>query len=420
MNTTQRFNIETIVGSVVGGVWQFPKLIANNRSWQIMVGLLRGTTNVPIADLAQTIPDTVIAYHQVIHGMHKLQTSAQFTHTAKNVDRANYASPLIVALTKAAALYAKQLAKGYSIGGVEGFMYLPMKIHKFDKFSSKITYPAEVTAKCDGLDVMFARARVRINVCGIANNAAADILPGDVFAYSPTKKFYYGPRVTAIGRDLAQLFNSHPTAVVNGELYYHGKSLEDINSDIRAIDNQQFFQLYVFDVYLPDAPNMPYCDRMYLLRGIIRPSPLVQFVPAVMVADKQAAYLVAQAFVAQGYEGGVISNLVSLYRTYIDKVVRSFDKQKIVTFDSAEFRIKGFADGRGKHAGIIKWVLETTAGGEFKANYADCSEAFQREMLDKVRGNPAAYIGRLMTVRYRGVTKYGIPKFAKAIAIRDE
>jgi hypothetical protein len=401
-------------------VWQFPKLAANNRSWQIVVGLMRGQVSVPVTDVSQDIPAAVTAYHQVTHGMHTLQQSARFAHTAKNVGRANYASPLVVALTKASTLYSKQLAKGYSIGGIEGAMYLPMKIHNFAKHGDKIKYPAEVTAKCDGLDVMFARAAARIGVHGSANNAAADILPGDVFAYSPTKKFYYGPRVTAISGDLQPFFGKFPAAIVNGELYCHGKSLEDINSDIRAIDNQQFFQLYIFDVYLPDMPDMPYSGRLALLREHIRASPLVQFVPAVIVADMSAAFLAAREFVAQGYEGGVISNLAAAYRAHTDKVVRSFDKQKIVAFDSAEFRIKGFDSGRGKHAGIIKWVLETAAGDEFRANYADCAETFQREMLSRVRANPGDYIGRLMTVRYRGTSKYGIPKFAKAITIRAE
>jgi hypothetical protein len=423
MNTTQRFNPAAVIGSLVSGKWIFPRLAAGERIWQISVGLVRGSaaTEVPITDIMQPIPDTVAAYHQVEHGMHKMQQSARFMHTAKNIGRANYTSPLIVALTKASSLYNKQLSKGYSIGGIEGRMYLPMKIHKFDKHAAKISYPAEVTAKCDGLDVMFARACAEITISGMANRVAGVVPCGGVFAYSPTKKFYYGPRVDAIGGELRPFFDKFPAAVVNGELYRHGRTLEDINSDIRASTNQQFFQLYVFDAYFPDVPDMTYTRRLAILHDCIAESPLVQFVPHCRADTKAAALDAAQNFVAQGYEGGVISNLAGTYRAYIDKVVRSYDKQKIVAFDSDEFRIAGFmSDGRGKHAGIIKWVVETPAGKEFRVNYADCPEAFQREMLVRVQAAPAEYIGKLLTVRYRGLTKYGIPKFAKAIAIRAE
>lgn len=423
MNTIRQFDIASLIGNLVGGMWQFPQLISSGRKWQISVGLLRNNEPIPIADISSAIAPNIAAYHQVVHGMHKMQTSARFAHTAKNVGRANYASPLVVALTKATALHRKQVAKGYSIDGTSAQMYLPMKIHRFDKFGDRITYPADVTAKCDGLDVMIARATANITIAGVSKDAGVDISirAGDIFAYSPTKKFYYGRRCADICRELAAFFAAFPNAVLNGEFYCHGHTLEDINSDIRDTQNQRFFQLYVFDAYFPDNAEATYSARMAILRKYITPTAFIQFVPNRLVSSKDDATAAAREFVRSGYEGGVISNLAGVYRAHIDKVVRSFDKQKIVAFDSGEFRIKGFlSDGRGKHAGIIKWVLETIGGDEFRANYADCTEAFQKDMLAKVQLAPARYIGKMMTVRYRGLTKYGIPKFAKAIAIRDE
>ena len=421
MNSAWRFDMRDAVGYVSDGMWMFPAIQSTaGRLWQIGVGLMRDGVSVPLANLTDPIAPNVSAYHQVWYGMHTRLTSVPFVHAAKNIGRANYSSPLVVAMTRAASLYKKQCAKGYSADGSTGGLLLPMKLQRYDKYAKHILYPAEVSAKCDGLDVMVTRTDHVITAVGFAGNETCTYAVGDICVYSPTKKFYTGPRIQVLCQALQAFFKTWPRATLNGELYCHGRSLEELNSDVRDTTRQQFFQLFVFDCVFADVPDMPYSARMAILQKHLPASSVVCMVPRQAVGTAKETEAATARFVADGFEGGVIANLQAPYVAYPDRVVRSMSKQKIVSFESGEFRIVGFEAGRGRHAGVIKWVVELPSGETFRVNYADCPESFQRQMFARVAAAPEQYMHKLLTVRYRGRTAGGIPKFAKAIAVRVE
>ena len=435
-HTCRASNSSAVVGFVADGVWTFPQLQSPaQHTWQIIVGLSCNTGNntntktntgnrnrttpVPITDIAEPIARDVVAYHQIKYGMHTVCVSAPCYH------RSTPPGPpsLAAALTKAASLYRRQLAKGYSLCGGSGRLLLPMKIHRYDKFHTRIVYPAEVSAKCDGLDVMITRLHSMQDAAALTPPAPGTVpfRPGDLCVYSPTKKLYGGHRMAQICAGLATFFDTFADATINGELYAHRHTLEELNSDVRnPATGQKFFQLYIFDCFFAKTPSMPYYQRMDVLQTHVAASELIYHVPRRRVLDAAAAMAATEHFVADGYEGGVIANLAGTYQAYADRAVRTTDKQKIVAFESGEFCIVGFESGRGKHAGIIKWIVATPDGATFRANYAGCPESVQKDLFAAASAAPDQYIGKLLTVRSRGTTKYGIPKFAKAIAVRRE
>jgi DNA ligase-1 len=112
-------------------------------------------------------------------------------------------------------------------------------------------------------------------------------------------------------------------------------------------------------------------------------------------------------------EGLMFRNIDSPYQGK-----RSAHLQKYKKFDDAEFKVIGYEEAQGKDAGTVIWILETVSGEQFRARPKG-TLAERAEMFNTVSRKPETYIGKMMTIKYFGLTDAGIPRFPIAIALRN-
>lgn len=116
-----------------------------------------------------------------------------------------------------------------------------------------------------------------------------------------------------------------------------------------------------------------------------------------------------RAFLARvtraGGEGVVLRNPATAYETG-----RSRNALKVKPFDDMEARVLGYRPGTGKYTGMTGalWV-EIDGGRRFYIGSG---------LSDAERANPPP-IGSLVTFRYRGFTRNGIPRFPTFLRVRE-
>jgi DNA ligase-1 len=110
-----------------------------------------------------------------------------------------------------------------------------------------------------------------------------------------------------------------------------------------------------------------------------------------------------------GYEGAMIRNTLSLYENK-----RSYGLQKIKEFDDAEFEIIGVEAGRGRMSECAIFVCKTKKGDEF-----NCKMEGSLDALKVFLQKPKSVIGKVLTVRYQGMTSGDVPRFPIGVTVRN-
>ena len=274
----------------------------------------------------------------------------------------------------------------------------------FDKHGSKIKFPAVVQRKLDG---------VRCLSWTDAN--------GDVIMMSRRNNPFYG--LDHIRKEIKTL-NLPPNIVLDGELYAHGdkmtfQKLAGLvrrhtvkDADAKEIEKIRY---HVYDMIDLSDRMKPFKDRHKFLDnniGVKKPVYL-DVVENFIVANKEEGDKRHSQFVQEGFEGLMFRNIDSPYQGK-----RSAHLQKYKKFDDAEFKVIGYEEAQGKDAGTVIWVLETVAGEKFRARPKG-TLAERAKMFNTVSTKPDAYIGKMMTIKYFGLTDAGIPRFPIAIALRN-
>ena len=107
-----------------------------------------------------------------------------------------------------------------------------------------------------------------------------------------------------------------------------------------------------------------------------------------------------------GGEGLMLHHRDARYRSG-----RSEHLLKLKTHDDAEARVVAHTPGKGKYAGMVGALLvELPDGRQFRLGSG---------LSDADRASPPP-IGTLVTYRYNGLTRTGLPRFARFMRVRDE
>lgn len=262
---------------------------------------------------------------------------------------------------------------------------LPMLAHKFSEHGSKLVYPCFVQPKLDG------------HRCIGMNNGTL---------WSRTRKPITGVPHIAVG--VADLHGP----VLDGELYNHAyhNQFEQLTHFIRQsvpTAGHEVVQYHVYDCVAEGS----FRRRWDLLRELFVTGERgqIKLVETREVNDEDELMLAFEDFLSQGYEGAIARNADGLY---VGK--RSYDLLKIKKFDDAEFPIIGVEEGRGKMAGHGIFVCRAANGSEFRAKMKG-----EHAALEQFVKHPERFIGKQVTVKYQGLTNYGIPRFPVALRIRE-
>lgn len=343
------------------------------REWEIFTGL-----------------DATGPFYSVEHGQKdgKKQATLVYVLSGKNIGKKNETTPTEQCLAEAQALYVKQKErKGYSETIPTTVPMKPMLAHKYQDYKHKITWPALVSQKKDGIRGIL---HITNGQAKLLSRTSTEI---NGFAHITDEW-------VKLGKDI----------IVDGELYSDTLSFQEITSIVRKSKSTDprcgQIEFHVFDL----ISSEPHHQRVITLSHLASGMKHTKVIPWFIVSDEAAMLKKHDEFVASGLEGTMVRNLSSPYE--VNK--RSYNLLKYKDFDDAEFEIIGHTVGVGKFAEVPTFNLVTSTGQPFEA-VPKGTEAIRRQYL----ADAESLYGRLATIRYFGFTDDGSPRFPVMIGVRD-
>ena len=224
---------------------------------------------------------------------------------------------------------------------------------------------------------------------------------------------------------MIDLFKQHPEWVFEGEVYKHGKSLQQISGAARmekTAGGCDWLEYYIYDVMVPDAPfedrlkclndikdilNLGFNPEREWEEGELR----IQMVPHEVVTGnnkKEQIMNLHNQYVAEGWEGCVSRDASKPYKYG----GRGQEMVKFKMYQDAEFEITGISEGLRPED--MCFTLVTDDGIEFKAKPMG-----SRELKEQYRADLSTLVGKLATVKYFYLSDDGTPLQPVLKAIRD-
>ena len=222
---------------------------------------------------------------------------------------------------------------------------------------------------------------------------------------------------------MISLFQKFPDLVLDGELYKHGRSLQQISGAARLEKNAvacDWLEYYIYDVM---DSSKSFEERLEILHdvevelGIVGFDPnreykddmlKVQLVPHEEVKGWANIQKLHNKYVEEGFEGVVIRDPSKPYNFG----GRTNAMIKVKMYQDAEFKIVGYEDGLRPEDMVF--VCETELGIKFEAKPMGPRE-LKWEYLDRMD----EIIGKMATVKYFYLSDEGCPLQPVLKCIRD-
>lgn len=221
---------------------------------------------------------------------------------------------------------------------------------------------------------------------------------------------------------LIQFFEDHPDIVLDGELYEHGKSLQQISGAARLEKDtagMDWLEYYIYDVM---DSTKTFEERLDILHDIANELDLgfdperqwaegdlkFQMVPQEKVVGWANIQKLHDKYVSEGFEGIVIRDPAKVYNFG----GRTNAMIKVKMYKDAEFEIVGYEDGLRPEDMVF--VCQTELGAKFEAKPMGPRE-LKYEYLDRMD----EIIGKMATVKYFYLSDAGVPLQPVLKAIRD-
>lgn len=197
-----------------------------------------------------------------------------------------------------------------------------------------------------------------------------------------------------------------PSQPLDGELWVGRNKFEYVVSIVR--DKQpgagwNDVRYMVFDMPLRDVIFTERIDKLNILFENVT-SRYLHLVAQSRISNHEALMEKLDAVTQVGGEGLMLHKGDSFYLAG-----RSHDLLKVKSYQDAEARVIGHLSGKGKYSGMLGSLLvESEDKKRFRLGTG---------LTDQQRRNPPP-IGALVTCKYYGKTKNGLPKFASFMRIR--
>lgn len=224
---------------------------------------------------------------------------------------------------------------------------------------------------------------------------------------------------------LIQYFENHPDAILDGEVYRHGKSLQQISGAARMEKNAyecDWLEFYVYDYMtvgvsfeerlsylnqLKEELNLDFNPERNWEKGELR----LQIVPHVKVSGYENIMKLHNEYVSQGWEGVVCRNPADEYG--FGKRTNSMLKFKL--YKSDEFLVTGWEEGlRGVEDMVF--ICETEDGISFKAKPHG-----SREIKEEYAWNfEEKYQNKMATIKYFYLSDDNCPLQPSLVNFRDD
>lgn len=358
--------------------------------------------------------------YRVVHGVldGKMVDSDWKTAVPKNVGKKNETTGAEQALAETESLYKKQLKQGQyheSVDDVdnEGF-FKPMLAVVWKDGKGKPIGLDEVTDAFKSKKHVYVQPKFD----GIRNISTIDGM----------RSRDGEPRVSCphVHEALKPFFEKYPNAVVDGELYNHDyhDNFNEIQSFVLKkkpglvdlAENKKNIKYYVYDVFLPDQPDLSFSERMKIYLSMPHDPSVIVPVETVSVEDMDQLDEEYGIVLENNYEGMIV-RIDAPYEP--GKRSKHLIKRK--EFFDEEFEIVEIIEGKGNWNGKAKAVRFKARPGDDRRR-VDLPKAGIRgteaQLADLLR-NKDKYVGGDVTVRFPNKTPGGDPRFGVAVAFYE-
>jgi hypothetical protein len=394
----------------------------NKQNWDLMC-----ENEVPIDEKyirdGQKMPVGIIAEYWTEGGVvgMKISRSAATYVAPKNIGKQNERNTLQQALVECRSKYLKKIDEGLvlSVGQTVAQItsttkYYPMLARKY---TGEIKYPVYIQPKLDGCRCI-----------SFLNNKKNPTYK-DVILYSRGHKEYnYNQSNNEIRKALLPILikkydhDKNESLFLDGELYIHDSSLQEINSIVRGkAEGEQKIEYHVYDMFYPSYDKQSFRYRLDQLK-LIDFGKNVLLVNSHYTKDQKENDLLYKRYLDNKYEGIMIRVGDCVYAksaTKESEQLRSKDLLKRKETYDKEFEVVGYSQGtKGKNVGAVIWictsgtktfnVVPNSPHEERYKIFEECEEKFDKK-----------YKNRMLIVEYRGLSIEGIPLQGKAIGFRD-
>lgn len=331
----------------------------------------------------------------------KIVTSEWFKVTATNVGRANHRALDEQALFEAQARWQKKVDSGYSPNeescNTTAVKISPMLAKKWEDRQSKISFPLASQPKLDGM-------RCWIDARG---------------AWTRNGKRWM--TVEFLTKELKGFFDSHPHAILDGELYSHElkhdfnkissliKKTKPTAADLEECESK--IKYHIYDCVIDPMKTSPFTSRMQSVFEIVQRLPQTFVAVATSIANNQAELdALYGEYLEDGFEGQMVRLPDSPY-----EFKRSANLLKRKEFQDEEYEILEIGEGNGNKSGMAGFaVCRHPDGRTFNSNIKG-NHDFLKDLLQ----NSEAYVGTFATCTYFNLTPDGIPRFPYITRLRD-
>ncbi len=200
-----------------------------------------------------------------------------------------------------------------------------------------------------------------------------------------------------------------PAVAMDGELWIGRGRFEEVSGLVRSQRGGDAawrrVRFMVFD--LPQEPG-GFGRRLARLQALLAEAGVAWLQPVAQRRHADAAALDAalRAVTTAGGEGLMLHHRDAPYRPG-----RSAQLLKLKPHADAEARVIGYVPGRGKYDGQVGALLvERADGARFRLGSG---------LADAQRASPPP-LGSLVTYRYNGHTRHGLPRFARLLRVRAD
>jgi len=213
-----------------------------------------------------------------------------------------------------------------------------------------------------------------------------------------------------ISMNVNDIYNNQLRYQLDGEIYLHNKDLGDMISIYKNGDPSKQLTYVVYDVV---DTTLSFEQRRNLLMSIDTSTySNIKVDVGQEVNSKEEVMEFYKKALDDGYEGAIVCQPDSLYTCGY----RSNSKMKIKPRETSEFKCVGHYDNKGKMSGQSTLICESQdANTTFHVKMKGTTE--QREQWYKEFDEK--FLGKMITVEYRKISKYGVPIEAVGICVRD-
>jgi len=341
-----------------------------------------------------------------------MQQDIVFVTQGKNMGRENETTPLEQCMSEAHSKWHHKLARErYSPDKNQQVPFQPMLAKTFNqpnwlfglKDGKHIEFPAFWQPKLDGIRCVAKWYNDEVVLLSRQN-----------------KRFMSLPH---IAKALAPLLKQNPTFILDGELYNHTDSFQQLTSFIRKDkphDDSHKIQYHIYDMFNTKSPEWTFTKRWYTLQTYLRhvnslPCPL-QLVPTNYIFTKGDLAQIHAEATANGYEGVMLRNFKGVYE--IGK--RSKHLQKVKLFLTEEFEIVDAYENKGRQKGQCTLVCITKQGQTFGVKPKG-DEQMRQQYWHDWQHNNASLKGKMLTVQFFSWTssENPVPRFPVGLTVRD-